>query len=175
MHGSENVKDVFYIVDCIVDSDMCGPTMQKMSLLHFHGNLLTATYISQQYKGDTIAFPWQDWLRERATVLRYSTFHMLFVHDVICRSAFCNFMNYPLILFQFSIVLAVSRAVTRAVGRLASYSRDSCSMPGDALCDLWRIKWRWKGGFSAYLDFPHTSSFHHRSVHIFHSFSSDSV
>jgi len=46
--------------------------MQKMSMLHFHGNLLTATYIDQQYKGDTIAFPWQQWLRERSTVLRYT-------------------------------------------------------------------------------------------------------
>ena len=46
--------------------------MQNMSMLHFHGNLLTATYVGQQYEGDTIAFPRQQWLRERSTVLRYT-------------------------------------------------------------------------------------------------------
>jgi hypothetical protein len=103
---------LFFIVECIVDSDMCSPTMQKMSMLHSHGNFLTAKYIGQHYKGDTVAFPWQQWLRERSTVLRYTyipyivpTWRDLQVRRLYLQELSSNHL-------PISIVLTVGLAVT---------------------------------------------------------------
>jgi hypothetical protein len=45
--------------------------------------LLTVTCASTTQGGRIVAFPWQQWLRERATVLRYSPLLVLFDHEAL--------------------------------------------------------------------------------------------
>jgi len=107
------------------------------------------------------------------------TFRILLVRDVICRIAFFNFANCRLILFQFSTVL--TRSCRNQGGWLAlphtADIRVRCQATPCVTCDgsSGTERLGGGGGFSSYLDFPHTASFRHCCVHIFHSFSTDSV
>lgn len=54
----------------------------------FQHLLLTTKYALQQYKRNTVAFPWQQWIRGCATILRYTC---------ICLYCSFNVFNSPLL------------------------------------------------------------------------------
>jgi len=69
---------VFHIVGshkciAIINTTHCCVTRVLIFII-----LLTATYVRQRHKGNALLHFQQPWLRERATVLRYSTLFILF-------------------------------------------------------------------------------------------------